>query len=471
MKKLADHFLPGNKLAEMTNKFLDPDKYEVKKIEINKNTKTIEFQTSAKENVELLPNKLILNGASMKLKMGYDSTTFDWLMVQIEIQAKLSFAGKNIDITLTKKEKEGELNFSTKTDEISIPNFLKTFTPNPLTDDDSKSVVEKLTSLTIKQPKLSGYYDPVHGHYEFVFSGSVTGKTFASATFYVVVTKPPDKDIKPALVGKFDAVSPAKVLGDITGKDLSNVPLLKDITSINFVFEAAKDKIMIIKNPDLVEALKEFVTGGTSICEGVRIKIILPVKQILKIQGVPETISMSVIITSSGLQFKFPDSFTSDLMQILKALAPKAELSPSWLDTKGSAPVKIKDFSFDFKSNSFSVEIFAPGPMKLGGLLKIQDINVKVSHKSDTDPWEWSFSSVQTLFGETVLETKLTKTGTSDYELNAKISRITTLELAKYFGTKFISEDILDKYKFLEFGVEDVQIDAKFGSKTIYFRY
>ncbi len=476
MGSILNHFLPKNNIAEKSNTFILPDKFDVQLVEIDKCESTLQLKTVAREKLDLIPDKLSLEGVSLDLKVDFKTGSIDWELLDLNIAATITFVGKKIPVTLKKKAKETDIKFSFKVDKITIPDFVKEFSKKPLGDGDSdKKVIDKVTGLSLKNPSISGVYDP-KGFYEIVFYGEPEGETFKGANFYAIVQKPEDAAVKVALVAKVNMLNPAKLLSDITGKDLTKIPLLKDI-DLNFAVEISNEDFVIIKNEDLTKAIKGYASGGKTISKGVKLKIDVPIKDLFKkissdisTDDLPASLFMKVTIDADGLKFKFPDDWKTDLLKILKAFAPKLkDLLPKWLNSEGPPMVKVNDFSFDYKKMAFTVDVTVPGPLKLGGILQLYNVSLKVSHKDENSPYEFSFSSTQTLLEEIIMETKLSKKGEAGYEFVGTISMISTGQLMKALGAKFVSEETLKKLQFLDFGVKDVKITAKFGD-TFYLR-
>ena len=471
LKKFLDSTFPKNKLKEDTNSFIDPDAFEFKKLEIDKNVQRIEIDGSAKEEIDVVPNKFSIKSATITFKIPYQSSNIEWKSIGAELSGDVSFSGKTINIKFTKPDGQDELDFEFQTDKLTIEDFIKKFTSNLPASKESSSVLDKVLKFTIEQPKATGFYDP-KGLYEFVLSGESKNDIMKTAKFFVVIEKPPDEAVRCSVVVSFDAVSPTKVLTELTGKDLSKVSFLKDVT-VSFLFEASSETIPIIKDQELLKVLKKYITGGKTICKGVKLKMDLPLKDIIKkaspdlnVNDIPESLKLNVFMDPTSLQFKLPKTFNTDLITILKGLAPKAQKQlPDWINDNQGPSVEVREFSFDYKSGGGSLELFASGPITLVGLLEIKKMTLKGNRKSEKDPWVITFESTQKIF-DTVMESKLTMSGES-YELKAKISLISTTQLARYFGASLISQETLNKYPYLDFGMKDCTIETKITKLTV----
>ena len=473
---ILNHFLPKNDLAEKSNTFILPDKFDLKLLEIDTCETTINFKTVAREKLDLIPGKLSLEGVSLDLKINYKTGAVDWELLNLDINGQVTIAGQKVAVVLKKKTKETEIKFSFKVEQITIPNFLNVFSKKPVAPETAdKAVVDKVTGLVIKNPSVSGVYDP-KGFYEIVLTGEPQGEVFKASTFFAVVQKPADGEVKVALLVKLNLFSPAKLLTHLTGKDLSKIPLLKDLT-LNFALEISNEDFTIVKNEELAKAISTFASGDKTISKGAHIKIDVPVKEVfktmapdIKTDDLPPSLFMKVNIDANGLKFKFPDTWKTDLLKILKAFAPKLkEFLPQWLQSDGPPKVTIKDFTFDYKTMALTIDVVAPGPFKLGSVLSLSNVALKVTHKDENSPYEFSFTSSQTLFEQITLDTKLSKKGAGTYEFVGTISMISTGQLMKALGTKFASEETMKQLEFLDFGVKDVKITAKFGD-TFYLR-
>ena len=474
---ILNHFLPKNDLAEKSKTFILPDKFDLKSLEIDKCESTIDFKTSSREKLDLIPGKFSMEGVELALKINYKTGAVDWELVVLDMSASVTLAGKKIPITVKKKAKETCVKFSFKIDEINVPNIVKAFSKKEITPPEADSAVAaKVTGVVIKKASFSGYYDP-KGFFEVVASGEPQGTSFKSSSFFVVIQKPEDADVKAAVLAKIDMFSPATLLTELTGKDLTKIPIIKELV-LNLAFAISNDDFAVIKNEELMKAISGIIKGEKTIEKGIKIYMDVPIKEVfkklapdLKTDSFPASLFMKVTINKDGVKFKFPDDWKSDLLQILKGIAPKLkDYLPKWLQPSDGPPlVKIKDFSFDYKTMGFNIDAELKGPFKLGNILSLYNISLKVSRKGEGKPFEFSFTSSQTLLEEIMLNTKLSKKGET-YEFEGSISMISTGQLIKGLGAKFLSEETLEKLSFLDFGMCDVKLKAKFGDK-FYIRY
>ena len=473
---ILNHFLPNNKLGEKSNTFILPDKFDLEALQIDKCKSTIEFKTTSREKLDLIPGKLSMEGVSLKMKLNYKSGVVDWELLDLDISASVTIGEKKIPITAKKKEKETSISFSFKTDDLKIPSLTGMFSKKEVSPPDSdEQVSSKVMGLTIKKPSVSGVYD-TKGFFEIVASGEPDSAAFKSASFFIIIQKPEDDDVKVAVMAKVNLFSPTKLLTELTGKDLTKIPLLKELV-LNFAFAISNDDFVIIKNEEFNKAISGIIEGEKTIEKGTKLYLDLPVREMfkklapdLKTESFPASLFVKATINKDGVKFKFPDEWKSDLLQILKGLAPKLkEYIPKWLKGDGPPIVVINDFSFDYKTLAFAIDISMDGPFKLGKILSLYNISLKVSHKGEDKPYEFSFSSSQTLFGETLLVTKLSKKG-GTYEFDGSISSISTGQLIKALGVKYLSEETMKKLSYLDFGMCDVKLKAKFGD-TFFIRW
>ena len=469
---ILNHFLPNNGIGEKSNTFILPDKFDLKSLEIDKCETTINFKASAKEKLDLVPGKFSMEGVEMGLKINYKTGAVDWELVELDISASVTLGGKKMPITVKKKAKETFVKFSFKIDEIMVPSIVETFSKKEVAPKEADSeVAAKVAGVVIKTVEFSGFYDP-KGFFEMVARGSPQGTTFKSSSFYVVIQKPSDSDFKAAVLAKIDSFSPATLLSQLTGKDLTKVPLINAI-QLNMALAVSNDDFPVIKNEELTKAISGIIKGDKTIEKGIKMYMEVPVKEVfkklapdLKTDNFPASLFMKVSINKDGVKFTFPDDWKSDLLQILKGLAPKLkELLPKWLQPSDGPPmIKIKDFSFDYKTMAFNIDADIDGPFKLGNVLSLYNISFKISRKGEDSPFDFSFTSSQTLFEDIILTTKLSKKGDA-YEFEGSISMISTGQLIRALGAKYLSEETMKKLKFLDFGMKDVKLKAKFGNQ------
>ena len=469
---ILNHFLPNNGLAQKSNTLILPEKFDLKSLEIDKCETTISFQASSREKLDLIPGKLSMESVQLGLKINYKTGAVDWELLELDMSGAVTIAGKKIPITVNKKTKEKFVTFSFKLGEINVPSIVGLFSKKEIAPPDADSnVAKKITGLVIKEVKVAGFYDP-KGFYEAVFSGDPQGAPFKSSLFSVIIQKPEDNDVKAAVLAKIDQISPAKLLTDLTGKDLTKVPFIKELL-LNLALAISNDDFVVIKNEELMKAISGFIKGDKTIEKGIKLYMEVPVREVfkklapdLKSDSFPASLSMTVAINKEGVKLKFPESLEADLLQILKGLAPKLkEYLPKWMQPSEGPPlIKIKDFSFDYKTMAFSIGAEIDGPFKLGNILTLYNISITISRKEEDSTFDFSFSSSQTLFKDIVLSTKLSKKGKT-YEFEGTISMITTSQLVRALGAKFVSEDTLKKLSYFDFGMKDVKLKAKFGDE------
>ena len=358
-----------------------------------------------------------MESVQLGLKINYKAGAVDWKPLLLNISGSVTLAGKKIPITVNKNPKETFVKFSFKIDEIKIPSIVEAFSKKELAPPDADSeVATKITALVIKAVSFSGFYDP-KGFFEVVANGAPQGSIFKSASFFVVIQKPEDGGVKAAVLAKIDQISPAKLLTELTGKDLTKVPLIKDLL-LNLALAISNDDFATIKNEELTKAIGGIIKGEKTIAKGVKLYMDVPVREVfkklapdLKPESFPASLFMRVAVNKDGIKFKFPDTWKSDLLQILKGLAPKLkENLPKWMQPSDGPPlIKINDFTFDYKTMSFNIDAEMEGPFKLGNVLSLYNISLKISRKGEDGSFNFSFTSSQTLLEEIKLTTKLVK--------------------------------------------------------------
>ena len=473
LNDILNHFLPKNDLGAKSNTFILPDKFDVKSLEIDKCEKTFSFSTVAREKLDLIPGTLSMEGVRLALKITYTKEPVDWKQVELDIAATVTLAKKSVLITVQKKAKETFVKFSLKVDEVKVPDIVGAFSKNELAPpaDADADVTAKVTGLAIKDVSLSGFYD-TEGPFEAVAKGKSKGASFKSSTFFVIIQKPESGPTKVAALAKFDKISPATKLSELTGKDLTKVPFFNALL-LNFAFAISNDDFTVIKNEELMKEISGTIKGDKTIEKGVKIYLDIPVKKVfeklapgVKTDNFPTSLFMKATFNKDGTKFNFPDTWKSDLLQILKGLAPNLnDYFPEWLKQSDEPPlVKVREFSFDYETLAFTIDVDIDGPFKFGKILSLESISLKVTRKGDDGSYDFSFTSSQTLVEDIILKTKLSKTGKT-YEFDGSISLISTGQLIQAIGAKFLRKETMNKLKYLDFGMKDVKLKAKFGDQ------
>ena len=473
---ILNHFLPKNDIGAKSNTFILPDKFDAKSLEIDKCKKTISFNADAKEKLDLIPGKLSMEKPQLALKINYNTGAVDWEQIELDIAATVTLAGKKVPITVQKKAKETFVKFSFTVDEVKVPDIVGAFSKQELAPpvDADAGATAKVTGLVIKTVSLSGYYD-TKGPFEVVAKGDPQGTNFKSSTFFVIIQKPESDPTKVAALAKFDKMHLKTKLSELTGKDLTKVPFLNAL-ELNFAFAISNDDFTVIQNEELMKAISGIIKDDKTIEKGVKIYLDIPVKEVfkklvpdVKTNNFPSSLFMKATFNKDGIKFDFPDTLKSDLLQILKGLAPTLkDYFPEWLkQTAGPPLAKVKEFSFDYETLVFTIDADIDGPFKFGKILSLKGISLKVTRKGDDGSYEFSFTSSQTLSKDVILETKLLKTGET-YEFEGSISLISTMQLIQALGANFKSEEDIRRLTSSDSEVNgadltDVKLKAKFG--------
>ena len=469
---ILEKFMPSLDISKITNNMVMPSIFMIKKFEVNKCDGEIAFTAEANEPFELVGGKLKISQGHLSLSFSYKISEFQLSSIAVDIKGTLKIGDQSLKITAKKKKKSDEFMFSAEGKKLALADFRKLFTKKEVEDDDVPEKVKSLVNAVVEDPKITGSR-AVDGSYEFVIGGKISGTgVMDSATVYLLVQKKSDSGVSVAFICQLKKISPAQILSAIFKKDLSKVPLLGDV-SVDFLLEIASETIDTVENKDLNAALLPFISKGRSICRGAKVKIDIPIKDIVRktnkhmVGNVPEKIQTTIFISEDGVSFVFPEDFKTDLLNILIAITPALpNLLPKSVFKNGPPKVDFKRFDVDVKTGKVDISAIAPDPIVIGNdIITISNVIFELGHDKKPDsPWEFNAEADQKI-GNSTLSLAITKKGKSEFTFSGKIQWLTTKALMQRFGAKLFPSKALEDMDFFDFGLQNLEIKGNIGGK------
>ena len=458
-------FLPSLDLSKISGKTVVPNIFKIKKFVVNTCKEELSFTAEANEPFELVGGKLKVAKGQLSLSLNYKVSEFKLSSIGVNIKAELKVGGETMKIVADKKRKTDLFMFSAEGNKLFISDFKKMFSKKEVEDGNVPEKVKSLIDMAVDEPKLTGSKG-ADGSYEFVLSGKATGmEIMDSATVFLLIQKKFESSVSVAFVCQLKKVSPSQILSSLFKKDLSKLPLIGDIT-VDLLIEMASDTADTVYSKDLNAALLPFISNGRAICKGVKLKIEMPIREIVRktnkhmTGNVPEKIHTTIFISDDGIKFTFPDELKTDLLNILIAITPAIpKLLPKSVFKNGPPKVDFKRFDVDVKSGKVDLSAIAPDPIVIGNdLITISNVIFELRHDKKPDsPWEFNIQADNKI-GNSTMSVAVRKKGKNEFTFSGKVKSLTTKALMEKFGAKLFPTKALGDMDFFDFGLENLEI-------------
>ncbi|XP_057311361.1 uncharacterized protein LOC130649151 [Hydractinia symbiolongicarpus] len=468
--KLFTMLVKKGKLEDMTKSFLPIGVFQIESFNLDKCEGDIEFKTAAREPFEIVKEKLKVQKAVLEMKFNYKTITAspDFEKIGINIDGEVNIANKHVPIELRKEKDKKEAKFNIKVDQMSASDFSNLFSKKEVAEKDAPEKAGIFSKAVVTNPSIHGTVS-VDGEFEVVLSGAASGITgLGNIVLFVVAQKNAEETTNVAVVADIKDIQPIAIINSLTGKDLSNIPLLKDLT-VSVALEISNGDIMVLKNEALNKVLQKYVSNAKTITKGTKIKLDIPLKEIIKKTGtkatltyIPDSIFVKIFVTDGKVCCQFPDNIKMDLLNALVALIPNVPDAIFEKVLKTPPKITIKKFDVNVQTKAVDVQLEAPDEVKLGNdLIAIKDVQFDLSHKPEGS-WDFKIKGAAKI-GDGTLEVTVTKKG-DVYELNGEIHTLTVKRLMEQFGGKEEGRrSAISTMDFLNFGIRDVKINAVFG--------
>eukprot|EP00794_Sanderia_malayensis_P016608 gene16608-18294_t len=476
LSQIVKRFFPNLDIKKLSSGMVTPSIFKIEKFSLNKCEGEIDFTATANEPFEVIPDRLTISQGKLTIGFNFKASGFDMTSFSILIDGILTVGAQTLKMSVNKTKKSDEFHFSAEGERISLSAFAKLFTKKDLAKKMGASGTKKIESLIsayIDKPKIIGLRDK-DGMFEFVVKGSIRDlSVMDKAELFLIIQKPVDGRTAVAVVLQFKGISPTEIVSLMTGKDLSKLPLVKDV-ALNFVLELATNTIESVRDVSMNKVLVKYISNGRTVCKGVKIKVELPIHEIVRsvnkhmVGKVPESIFVSIFFSSSTVEFVFPDDFKTNLLNILIALTPAIpKFLPKSVFKNGPPKVDINRFTVDVKTGTVDLSVVAPDPIVIGNdLVTISNATLELKHdKTPDSPWEFKVSAEQQIPGGPSLNILVEKRGKSNYLFSADVKSLTTEALVKKFGATLFPTKSLEELKFFNFGIRNLNMQGAIDKK------
>ena len=434
LKQMVDHIFPNNQLTKETGNFLSVGSSI--QVVIDTDAHTVEFVAQAKDRVVIIKDLLTVSESSFRVKTSYTvgDENIIWEQLEVEIKGKLKIKEITVDAVLLKKKGAKSLSLKASIAKLSIKDLLAKG-PKDTADifglvDSNNEAVKKILEFSIKDITLDVEFDPTTIAIDVVFAGSVDGdKVIKQARFFIVIDKLPNDPIKTAVVGDLQAINIAELLTKLSGKDLTKIPLLN--SNVDVLLQIASDNIAVVKNEGLAAALKKYPSQGPALSKGLLLNFNLNVGGT---EGA-KSVNLPLRISKDMLDFQFTPSLELSLKAALEKLGNPDLKIPGWLVSETPLSIALKQLKISFADGSVLLDAFAAGPIKIGKILQVANVQFKISRKATDSAWDFTFEAEFHILEKVQVQMSLINKG-KDYEIKGKMGRIKINEFLAYLSVK-----------------------------------
>ena len=203
----------------------------------------------------------------------------------------------------------------------------------------------------------------------------------------------------------------------------------------------------LCKNKEIISLIKETpIKENAAFPAGVTVSLKVSIQKDKENDSKSKSADMHLYLRynheAKKFEFKFIPAFETKLVDAMDLFAKKtmnAEL-PQWLG-KLEAAIKFQKFSFGF-DGSLTLDVFIPADLKIGSILKINDVKMGIVRSSASSGWEFNLEST-TMISKDVSITISIKKSKNGYELEGTINSISIKRLLDYLvsDNKFVTGD------------------------------
>lgn len=316
LHSLLKHFFPSEEIAVLTSNFIPPEKFDCLKFYINTCKGYLEFQAAAREDIDMIPNRLRMSEASLILRIMYNLKSLNYAAISFELNGVVFMESRKLPITCTKSFDNQPLSIVMDANQMNIGEFAKLFSVSEFTSTDLPPAVEELKMLTLTAISIKGFYY-LDGYFEIILKGKPeTATIFQHSILYMLIQRPSNDGITAGLAAYFSAVSFQEILSGVIGRDIFyKIPILW-YGKLNIVLQTSLNGIAKVKDEDFNKAFRFFVTRGMAIAKGLSICVEFPFQMYAN--------AVSSTITESNLPLKF--LFVGKISQKMISISFSTEL-------------------------------------------------------------------------------------------------------------------------------------------------
>ena len=313
------HFFPNEDIAELTSGFIQPEKFDCTKFYINTCKGQLEFQATAREDIDVIPNRLRVSEASLILRLNYKLNLLFYAAIEFEMKGIVSIESRKLAISCSKGFDNLPVSIGIRVTELSPSELAKLFSVTDFTSIDLPPAVEELRTLTLTGASIWGSYH-IDGYFEFILKGKPdTSTIFQHSKLYLLIQKQTTDKIAAGLVAQFSSASFKEILSGAIGKDIFyKIPILW-YGKLNIALQTSASGIAKVKDEAFNKEFRFFVTRGMAIAKGLKISVEFPFEEYAN--------SLSSSLQEKNLPLRFLFTGTISQKNIVIALETELVLS------------------------------------------------------------------------------------------------------------------------------------------------
>ena len=353
---ILKHFFPNEDIAEITNGFIQPEKFDSTKFYINTCKGQLEFQATAREDIDVIPNRLRVSEASLILRLNYRLNLLFYAAIEFELNGIVSIESKKLAISCLKGFNNLPVSISIRVTEMSPTELAKLFSVTDFTSKDLPPAVEELRTLTLTGASIWGFYH-TDGYFEFILKGKPdTSTIFQHSKLYLLIQKQTTDKIAAGLVAQFSSASFKDILSGAVGKDIFyRIPILW-YGKLNIILQTSANGIAKVKDETFNKEFRFFVTRGMAIAKGLKISVEFPFEEYANsLSSIQEkNLPLRFLFTGTISQKNIAITFETELVLSIKSSflifmsqSEASTLLKSFQDQNAACRVTKLDLMFD----------------------------------------------------------------------------------------------------------------------------
>ena len=470
---LLYHFFPNENFAIVMNNFIMPEKYDCIRFYINTCKGQLEFQVQAREDIDLIPNRLRVSEATLILRVMYRVQSLYYSIISFEMKGFVNLDNKKLEITCSKSFDNTPIIISLKIAQISLKEFARLFSVTEFTSANLPSAVEELKTAAISSVVVEGYYH-IDGFFEFVLKGKPdTSTIFQQSAIYLVIQKPSDDKIRAGIVAYFASVSFQQVLSGIIGREIPyKIPVLW-FGKHNVIMSSSSVGIAKVKDEHFNEELRFFVSRGMAVSNGLVISAEFPFQSFInsitpsiKEDNIPLKFLFAARASSKRISIAFETDFSFSLqnaIRILMSASQSKDLLKAFSNV--NALCKITKIDIILASN----ELFAYIRMEnsyniVQQLAPISNFVIKLKW---TSAGGWGLiGQGKGIIANTEFQTEIKKISNGNYMFLGKSDSITSMLLVENLAKDSSLPELMTAFSFLKFDIRNVLVKSQIAAQS-----
>ena len=472
LNSLLKHFFPKEDIALLTNGFIQPEKFDCTKFYINTCKGQFEFQATAREDIDVIPNRLRVSDASLILRLNYRVAFLFYAAIEFEMDGVVNMESKKLAISCSKGFDNLPVNIIIKINQLSAAELAKLFSVTDFTSANLPPAVEELRTLTLTSVSIRGFYHS-DGYFEFILKGKPeTSTVFQHSQLYMLIQKKTTDEITAGLVAHFSSASFQEILSGTIGKDIFyRIPILW-YGKLNIALQTSANGIARVKDETFNRDFRFFATRGMAIAKGLRICVEFP------FQDYANAISTAITEKNLPLRFLFTGiisqkriviSFDTGLMLSVKSsflifMSQKEASSLLTAFKDESALCRVTKMELVFGSSEIRAYLSVENSLTIvQGLPRLSQFEIVLT-KSLNGSWKIGGHGRAKIAGAE-FETDMKSFDGKSYSLIAKAENLSSYMLVETLAKDTGLFETFKKFEFFNFDISKVLAKSNMNSE------